>query len=229
LARAREDSEFLGQLLPYLTSSTPEVRLRAIDIVRSRYGADSLVPVQVQHLVAGVLAQVESTGVNFRDRVNNNLVAQAAELIDHSGKVDPRLAASVQGLPARVYIQVPPNEPRLGDALRTTLVKASFLVPSIDQSRRLPDQNELRYYVDQDAVAARRVAEIARRGGFDVVVKKVGGVAVVPKPGTIELWLVRRTTPPGFDASLSLGTTSSDCESRPEESTYFSNDVPGMD
>ena len=201
IADAREDSEFLGRLLPFFTSQDANVRLRAVDIVKTRYAADSLVPGQVQRLIASVLVQVSSDSTLLRNRANNNLVASAAEVLDRGARSDPRLTAALQSLPPRVYIHVPiSGEPLAGEFLRIPLVKSGFLVPSIQRISAFPRQNEVRYYFEQDSAAAARVAEMT----FEVahrraVVKKLPWAGVAPKPGTIELWLVSRRTPPGAD------------------------------
>src|SRR6266542_3091922 len=56
----REDSQFLGTMLPYLTSPDLNVRLRAVDIITARY-PEGKMPDQISLLTVKVIGSV-STG-----------------------------------------------------------------------------------------------------------------------------------------------------------------------
>ena len=85
--RQREDSQFLGTMLPYLTSPDLNVRLRAVDVILARYPDGSLPP-KVSQLTAKII-----------DSAGSSQTTQTEE-------TKSLIASAVQQLPARVYLQI---------------------------------------------------------------------------------------------------------------------------
>lgn len=166
--RQREDSQFLGTMLPYLTSPDLNVRLRAVDVILARYPDGSLPP-KVSQLTAKIIDSAGSSQTNQTEETKS------------------LIASAVQQLPARVYLQIHDDGQRAkAKEIQGLLRQQGLLVPVIEIVSAQVKQTSVRYFNDSDRATAEKVKDLLIKNGFpEAVVQKLGMKA---NPGTIEVW-----------------------------------------
>ncbi len=166
--RQREDSQFLGTMLPYLTSPDLNVRLRAVDVILARYPDGSLPP-KVSQLTAKIIDSAGSSQTNQTEETKS------------------LIASAVQQLPARVYLQIHDDGQRTkAKELQGLLRQQGLLVPVIEIVSAPVKQTSVRYFNDSDMATAEKVKDLLMKNGFpEAVMQKLGMKA---NPGTIEVW-----------------------------------------
>lgn len=191
LDRQREDSQFLGTMLPYLTSADANIRLRAVDVITARY-PEGQVPSQIYVLLAKVVGAESSLPASGQTDEQKSLLASAARSLDNQTATDPASAAAVRQLPPRVYFQIFDE----GQRAKTREIQAEFqkeglIVPGIENvaSKAKPWKGTIvKFFNDSDAAVADHIRDKLVSDGFQTVVQKVTTSAKV-NPGTIEVWL----------------------------------------
>lgn len=166
--RQREDSQFLGTMLPYLTSPDLNVRLRAVDVILARYPDGSLPP-KVSQLTAKIIDSAGSSQTNQTEETKS------------------LIASAVQQLPARVYLQIHDDGQRAkAKEIQGLLRQQGLLVPVIEIVSAQVKQTSVRYFNDSDRATAEKVKDLLIKNGFpEAGVQKLGMKA---NPGTIEVW-----------------------------------------
>src|SRR5262249_2578709 len=107
----REDSQFLIQLLPSLTSADHNVQLPSVDVITPRYTEDDLPPA-IQRLIANIVVAATAPSreqQSLPQEETNRLVASAIRTLDklptqYGQQPDQTAAATIQQLPRRVYL-----------------------------------------------------------------------------------------------------------------------------
>lgn len=188
LDRQREDSQFLGNMLPYLTGADPNVRLRAVDVILSRYPVGE-VPDSVYRLTAKVIGTEAAVGQSQQTAETRSLVATVARTLDRQASPAADVSA-VQQLPPRIYLQIFEEEDRAGaQKMQDLLRKEGRLVPGIENvsSKIKPVKGTfVRYFNDSDAATAGRIRETLMRNGFPQAIIQKSPLKA--NPGNIEVW-----------------------------------------
>ena len=189
--RQREDSQFLGTMLPYLTNPDPNVRLRAVDVITARY-PNGQVPRQVYLLLAKVIGTESALPSSRQTEEQKSLLASAARTLDKQTPTDADAAAAVQQLPPRVYFQIFDEAQRPeAKEIQAQLQKDGLLVPGIENvaSKTRPlKETEVRYFDHSDKPTAERVRETLVRIGFSPRPVQKPKTTTKVNPGTIEVW-----------------------------------------
>ena len=187
--RQREDSQFLGTMLPYLTSSDPNVRLRAVDVITARY-PDQQVPEQVYRLIAKVIGTEAGADQAHQSEETKTLIANAARTLDRQAPADTDVSAVVRQLPARVYMQIFEEGQRSkSKGIQELLRKDGLLVPGIENvggKTKAFKGTLVKFFNASDAAMAERVREILIHNGFPQA--QIQETAMKVNPGTIEVW-----------------------------------------
>ena len=187
LDRQREDSQFLATMLPYLTSSDPNVRLRSVDVITSRY-PDGQMPSQVYRLTAKVVGA--ESGVNpQRTDETRSIVANVARKLDKQSSTEADAVAVVQQLPPRVYLQIFDEAQRTkAKDIQSVLAKEGLLVPGIENvgKSNAVKETTVRYFNDSDATTAQRVHDTLVNNGIPQAL--VRRLPLKANPGNIEVW-----------------------------------------
>ena len=192
LDRQREDSQFLGTMLPYLTSTDANVRLRAVDVITARY-PEGQVPTQIYVLLAKVVGTESTVPVSHQTDEQKSLLANAARSLDQQTAADAASAAAVRQLPPRVYFQIFDEGQRAETSqIQADLQKEGLIVPGVENvaSKAKPWRGTIvKFFNDSDAAVADHIRDKLVNDGFaQTVVQKVTTSARV-NPGTIEVWL----------------------------------------
>lgn len=151
----KADSEFVVTLIPYLTNSTMEVRVRAVQVIQSRYAGDK-VPASIVTLMCNSLADFGDSRHQVNDILRQHtddflaaqcpkesLTVEAADGPHASPSATPGVTASPtpQATPAnqtqlpqeRVYIQIYDEEQRQSAVgIQAALRDRGFVVPGIE-------------------------------------------------------------------------------------------------
>ena len=132
IARQREDSQFLGNMLPYLTHADLNVRLRTVDVVKARY-PENEIPPAIQQLIANTVLEGNAVPSSQQGAETKHLLARATGVLDRLPSQDSSVASALRELPTRVYLQIF-DETQRDDArrLQTSLTQQGFLVPGIE-------------------------------------------------------------------------------------------------
>ena len=95
---------------------------------------------------------------------------------------------------AVVFVQfADPGQQADAERARRELAAAGYFAPAAEQVRAAPPRNEVRYFRDDDADAARRLAETVLRWNVGPVeVRRVTGYEQRVRVRELELWLARR-------------------------------------
>lgn len=166
--RQREDSQFLGTMLPYLTSPDLNVRLRAVDVILARYPDGSLPP-KVSQLTAKIIDSAGSSPTNQTEETKS------------------LIASAVQQLPARVYLQIHDEAQRpKAKEIQGLLRQQGLLAPGIESVSPQVKETTVRYFNDSDAATANKVKQLLVKNGFPNTV--VQQLRIKANPGTIEIW-----------------------------------------
>lgn len=154
--KRKDDAQFLGNMLPYLTDSKIETRVRAIQIIEGRYSPGTKavdlddIPGNVRNLMCNSVPDF----ADFRHQMSNTLIDSADAFwkgcLMQTSSSAPTPTATPQGSPgatptlspagaqtpgerARVYIQIYSEEQREGAAeVKQSLQKNGYIVPGIE-------------------------------------------------------------------------------------------------
>jgi hypothetical protein len=192
LDRQREDSQFLGTMLPYLTSADANVRLRAVDVITARY-PDGQVPGQIYVLLAKVVGTESALPSSHQSDEQKNLLASAARSLDRQAATDAASTAAVQQLPPRVYIQIFDEAQRAkAREIQADLQKEGLIVPGIENvaSKAKPWKGTVvKFFNESDAPTANHIRERLVSSGFSQAAVQPVTTSAKVNPGTIEVWL----------------------------------------
>jgi hypothetical protein len=191
LITQREDSQFLLQLLPSLTHVDHDVRLRAVDVIKTRYPEDKI-PIPIQRLMANIITEATSLPDLIQPEETKRLIASAVSSLDKLSQPDPAVTATFQQLPARVYLQIFSEQQReKAKEIQLNLGKQGFIVPGIEnvQDKSHPvKETQIRYFNESDKDSANKVKDVLNQNGYSKVEVLSVPLKVKPKPGTIEVW-----------------------------------------
>lgn len=192
----REDSQFVANMLPYLTNSSMEARVRAVQVIQGRYKPDTM-PENIKNLMCNSLADFG----DFRHQVNESLMRHTDDFLNRcmpsaqnsssaptptatpqgggqgSGATPTPLPASEQTPPerTRVYIQIYGEQQReQASEIQEALREYHFIVPGIENlsntnpalAKRPPSKSDVRYFNDADADNAGRIHEWLAKNGY---------------------------------------------------------------
>ena len=201
IVKQREDSQFLIQLLPSLTNADHNVQLRAIDVIKTRYPEDKI-PHGIQRLMANIVVGAnalsrEQQSVQQADetkRLVGNVVRTLDKLsIQYKQQPDLTAVATIQQLPARVYLQIFDEKQReQAQALQLSLRQQGFLVPGIEnvgEKAQAIKHTEIRFFDGSDKDTAKQVKDILNHSGFSTV--EVRQPKIKANPRTLEVWLAK--------------------------------------
>jgi len=184
--RMREDSQFLSTMLPYLTNADVNVRLRAVDVINSRYPARDM-PDQIKQLTAKVLES--AAGQPKQTEETQSLVATVAHTLDRQAEATGEVAP-VQQLPPRVYLQIFQEQQReTAKKIQGLLRGEGLLAPGIENvgAKSSPVTGTIvRYFNDADEAVAQRVRQILHDNGLPQA--SVQRFQLKANPGSIEVW-----------------------------------------
>ena len=183
----REDSEFLVTLLPYLTNSDPTIRLRAVDIIGTRYARRDM-PTEIKNVVAKV---IEGEGADFENQSSETkrVLANVVRTYEQQPAPDSAVSNAIAQLPARLYLQIFDESQRPQAQGVQAALQKNFLVLGIENVQNKATAGpvtEVRYFNDSDkATADKVVAVLIQQGLKDAVARRIQMSA---KPGTVEIW-----------------------------------------
>lgn len=215
----REDSQFVANMLPYLTNSSMEARVRAVQVIQGRYTAETM-PENVKNLMCNSLADFG----DFRHQVNGSLMRHTDDFLNRctppaqnsssapTPTASPRDGGQSSGatptpLPAgqtpaertRVYIQIyAEQQTEQASEIQEDLREDHFIVPGIeDLSNTNPalakmplSKTDVRYFSDADAYNAGRIHELVKKNVNSTKLNdKPTRSHLKANPGTIEIWL----------------------------------------
>ncbi len=188
----REDSQFLIQLLPSLTSSDRNVQLRAVDVIKTRYPEDKF-PAAIQRLIANIVVEASAQPNAQQPDETKRLIASAARTLDRLPEQDPAVASAIQQLPARVYLQIFDEQDRAkAKQIQSGLRQQGFIAPGIENvgnKAQTVKQTEIRFFNDSDKDSANKVRDILNQSGIGQVQILQLQIKTKVSPGTIEVWL----------------------------------------
>lgn len=114
-----------------------------------------------------------------------------AEGIKESGSDSDKqkAVAALASIPARVFIHVgDENQRAVAATLGETLKRLGYAVQGVEKVAVVPNTTSVRYFNDEDRVAADSIANTLKQNGVaDAVAQKVTGYNA--RPGNLEIWL----------------------------------------
>ena len=208
--KQKDDAQFLGSMLPYLTDNKIETRVRAIQIIEGRYSELEDIPGNVRNLMCHSVTDF----ADFRHQMSNALIDDVdAFWITCQSKtgpstpqdttgVTPTRSPAVAQMPAaraRVYIQIYSEEQRESAAeVQQSLRNVGYVVPGIEDlsntnptlASRPVSNTEVRYFNDADADAAGRIYKSLTTNKSLARLSKQGAMrrSLRANRGTIEIW-----------------------------------------
>ena len=180
----REDSQFLGTMIPYLTSPVADVRLRAVQVITSRYkdptskdpndnDNERKLPPDVAQIIGKAVGADLAPGQSQQTQETKNLVASVGSQ-----------------LPARIYLQIFGEAERAKAKEIQSLLRAQgWLAPGIENvaGKATPvTKTFVRYFNDSDKATADQIGEKLKENGFPQT--SVEKSPLKANPGTIEVW-----------------------------------------
>ena len=179
------------QLLPSLTHADRDVRLRAVDVIKTRYPEDKI-PIPIQRLMANIISEATSLPDLKQSEETKRLIASAVSSLDRLPQQDPAVTAAFQQLPARVYLQIFSEQQReKAKEIQMILGKQGLIVPGIENVRDKATpvkETQIRYFNDSDKDVANKVKDALNQNGYAKVEVLSVPMKVKPKAGTIEVW-----------------------------------------
>lgn len=215
--RQKADSEFVATLIPYLTDSNMEVRVRAVQVIQGRYSGDEI-PANINTLMCNSLSDFG----DFRHQVNDILGQHADDFLSRQcssaaptagipgpssspspeshGTTTPTPVVSpvnpTRSCTGRVYIQIYSEEQRQrAAAIQQALRNCGFVVPGIENiantkpelAKKPVKPTSVFYFNAQDSAAAKEIGDLLQHES-DVHDPQVESKSLPANPGTIEIW-----------------------------------------
>ena len=191
ISAQREDSQFLLQLLPSITNPERNTRLRAVDVIKTRY-PDDKVPSAIQRLMANIVTEASSVPSAQQPAETKRLIASAVTTLEKLTSPEQSVTDTIKQLPARVYLQIFSDGQReKAKEVQTGLGNQGFIAPGVENvSDKVKPiaETQVRYFNPQDQDNALRVRDVLSSKGISNSQVMQVPLKNKPKPGTIEVW-----------------------------------------
>ena len=182
--QAENNANRLTNLISYLSSENPRVRLMATKM--AKYFAEKG---QLPNEIVQVLIEVVSSDPN--KQVSESAIQSLKTFSESGNALAPDVKKALSILPDRVYIQIANEKQReKAGAIQEILKQSGFTVPGIENitGKAIPPGNtNVRYFSDQDQPTAMKIAEILKSNGIEkAYASRISGLKA--NPGTLEIW-----------------------------------------